>query len=48
VSLASIYTLAALGEERNFLHSSMRDEYEAFRNATGFFWPKLRLARRQQ
>jgi protein-S-isoprenylcysteine O-methyltransferase Ste14 len=48
VSLAAIYTLAALGEERNFLRSSMRDEYEAFRNATGFFWPKLRLARRQQ
>jgi hypothetical protein len=34
-------------EERNFLRSSMRDEYEAFRNATGFFWPKFRLARRQ-
>jgi protein-S-isoprenylcysteine O-methyltransferase Ste14 len=48
VSLAAIYTLAALGEERNFLRSTMRDEYEAFRNATGFFWPKLRLARRQQ
>ena len=48
VSLATIYTLAALGEERNFLRSSMRDEYEAFRKATGFFWPKLRLARRQQ
>jgi protein-S-isoprenylcysteine O-methyltransferase Ste14 len=31
VSLAAIYTLAALGEERNFLRSTMRDEYEAFR-----------------
>jgi protein-S-isoprenylcysteine O-methyltransferase Ste14 len=48
VSLATIYTLAALGEERNFLRSSMRDEFEAFRNTTGFFWPKLRLARRRQ
>jgi protein-S-isoprenylcysteine O-methyltransferase Ste14 len=47
LSLAVIYTIAALGEERNFLHSSMRDEYEAFRKATGFFWPKLRLARHQ-
>jgi protein-S-isoprenylcysteine O-methyltransferase Ste14 len=47
-ALVATYTLAALGEERNFLRSSMRDEYERFRNATGFFWPKLRVARRQQ
>ncbi len=48
VALAATYTLAALGEERSFLRSSMHDEYEGFRNATGFFWPKFRLARRQQ
>jgi protein-S-isoprenylcysteine O-methyltransferase Ste14 len=48
VALVATYTLAALGEERNFMRSSMRDEYERFRNATGFFWPKFRLARRQQ
>jgi protein-S-isoprenylcysteine O-methyltransferase Ste14 len=46
-SLAAIYTIAALGEERHFLRSAMRDEYEAFRKSTGLFWPKLRLARRQ-
>jgi protein-S-isoprenylcysteine O-methyltransferase Ste14 len=46
-SLVAIYTIAALGEERNFLSSSMRDEYDAFRSATGFFWPKFRPARRQ-
>jgi len=46
LSLAVIYTIAALGEERNFSRSAISDEYEAFRKATGFFWPKLRLARR--
>jgi protein-S-isoprenylcysteine O-methyltransferase Ste14 len=47
LSLAVIYTIAALGEERNFSRSPIRDEYEAFRKSTGLFWPKLRLARRQ-
>ena len=47
LSLAIIYTIAALGEERNFSRSSIRDEYEAFRKSTGLFWPKLKLARRQ-
>ena len=46
LSLAVLYTIAALGEERNFSRSAISDEYEAFRKATGFFWPKLRLARR--
>jgi protein-S-isoprenylcysteine O-methyltransferase Ste14 len=46
LSLAAIYTVAALGEERDFLRSDMRDEYEALRKSTGLFWPKLRLARR--
>ena len=46
LSLAVIYTTAALGEERNFSRSAISDEYESFRKATGFFWPKLRLARR--
>jgi protein-S-isoprenylcysteine O-methyltransferase Ste14 len=46
LSLAVIYTIAALGEERNFSRSAISDEYEAFRKATGFFWPKVRLARR--
>jgi protein-S-isoprenylcysteine O-methyltransferase Ste14 len=46
LALAVIYTIAALGEERDFSHSSIRDEYEAFRKSTGLFWPKLRLARR--
>jgi protein-S-isoprenylcysteine O-methyltransferase Ste14 len=47
LALAVIYTIAALGEERDFSRSSLRDEYEAFRKSTGLFWPKLRLARRQ-
>ncbi len=47
LALTVIYTIAALGEERDFLRSSIRDEYEAFRKSTGLFWPKLRLARRQ-
>ena len=46
LALAVIYTIAALGEERNFLRSAISDEYEAFRKSTGLFWPKLRLARR--
>ena len=45
LALAVIYTIAALAEERNFLRSPIRDEYEAFRQATGFFWPKLTPAR---
>ena len=47
LALAAIYTVAALGEERNFLRSTIHDEYEAFRKETGFFWPKLSLAPRQ-
>jgi protein-S-isoprenylcysteine O-methyltransferase Ste14 len=47
LSLAAIYTTAALGEQCNFLRSALHDEYEAYRKETGFFWPKLRLARRQ-
>jgi protein-S-isoprenylcysteine O-methyltransferase Ste14 len=46
-ALVAVYTAAALGEERNFLRSAMRDEYEALRKSAGLFWPKLRLARRQ-
>jgi protein-S-isoprenylcysteine O-methyltransferase Ste14 len=48
LSLAVIYTIAALGEERSFSRSAMSEEYDAFRKATGFFWPKLRLGRRQR
>ena len=47
LSLAAIYTIAALGEQRNFSRSALRDEYEAYQKGTGFFWPKLRQARRQ-
>lgn len=46
LSLAAIYTIAALGEERNFSRSALRDEYQAYRKDAGPFWPKLRLARR--
>jgi protein-S-isoprenylcysteine O-methyltransferase Ste14 len=45
VAFAVIYTIAARTEERNFLSSPMHDEYEAFRQATGLFWPKIRLPR---
>jgi protein-S-isoprenylcysteine O-methyltransferase Ste14 len=47
LALAVTYTIAALGEERNFSRSAISGEYEAFRRSTGLFWPKLRLARRQ-
>jgi protein-S-isoprenylcysteine O-methyltransferase Ste14 len=46
-ALTAIYTVAAVGEERDFSRSAIHAEYEAFRRETGFFWPKLRLARRQ-
>jgi protein-S-isoprenylcysteine O-methyltransferase Ste14 len=45
--LAAIYTSAARGEEREFLHSAIHDEYDAFRKSTGFFWPRLRPAQRR-
>jgi protein-S-isoprenylcysteine O-methyltransferase Ste14 len=47
LSLAVIYTIAALGEQRSFSRSALREEYESYLKDTGFFWPKLRLARRQ-
>ena len=46
LALTAVYTVAARGEERDFSRSALRDEYAMFRKATGFFWPKLRLARR--
>ena len=47
LSLAAIYTIAALGEQRDFSRSALHDEYAAYQKDTGFFWPKLRRARRQ-
>jgi protein-S-isoprenylcysteine O-methyltransferase Ste14 len=47
IALAAVYTVAARGEERDFSRSALRDEYAMHRKDTGFFWPKLRLARRQ-
>jgi protein-S-isoprenylcysteine O-methyltransferase Ste14 len=46
LSLATIYTIAALGEQSSFSRSALRDEYESYQRNTGFFWPKLRPARR--
>jgi protein-S-isoprenylcysteine O-methyltransferase Ste14 len=47
LSLAAIYTVAALGEQRDFSRSSLHHEYEAYQRDTGLFWPKLRPARPQ-
>jgi protein-S-isoprenylcysteine O-methyltransferase Ste14 len=47
LSLAAIYTIAAVGEQRDFSRSALHHEYEAYRKDAGFFWPKLRLAQRQ-
>ena len=47
LSLAAIYTVAALGEQRDFSRSALHDEYEAYQRDTGLFWPKLRLPWRQ-
>jgi protein-S-isoprenylcysteine O-methyltransferase Ste14 len=41
--IAAIYVAAALGEERKFARTGMSDEYAAYRQRTGFFWPRLRL-----
>jgi protein-S-isoprenylcysteine O-methyltransferase Ste14 len=46
LSLAAIYTVAALGEQRDFSRSALHDEYEAYQRDTGLFWPKLGLPRR--
>lgn len=36
-----IYVLAALGEERKFSNTAMAADYAAYRQRSGFFWPKL-------
>jgi protein-S-isoprenylcysteine O-methyltransferase Ste14 len=36
-SLAAIYTIAALGEQRDFSRSALQDEYEAYQRDTGLF-----------
>jgi protein-S-isoprenylcysteine O-methyltransferase Ste14 len=41
--IAIIYVVAALGEERKFSRTAMSEEYVAYRQRTGFFWPRLRL-----
>lgn len=38
-----IYASAALGEERKFSRTPLAAEYAAYRNRTGFFWPRLPL-----
>jgi protein-S-isoprenylcysteine O-methyltransferase Ste14 len=35
-----IYVTAALGEERKFSRTAMAADYDAYRQRTGFFWPK--------
>lgn len=39
--LVVIYVFAALNEERMFAGTEMAGEYEAYRQRTGFFWPRL-------
>jgi protein-S-isoprenylcysteine O-methyltransferase Ste14 len=39
--LIVIYVMAALMEERKFVGTPMAAEYEAYRQKTGFFWPKV-------
>lgn len=36
-----IYVRAALGEEAKFSRTPMAEEYAAYRQRTGFFWPKF-------
>lgn len=40
--LIAIYVTAGLMEERKFESSPMADEYRAYRQRAGFFWPRLR------
>ena len=39
--LIVIYVFAARMEERLFAGTQMADQYAAYRQRTGFFWPKL-------
>ena len=39
--IAGIYLTAARGEERKFSNSSFAADYQAYRQRTGFFWPRF-------
>ena len=39
--IATIYAVAALGEERKFAGTDMAGAYADYRRQTGFFWPRL-------
>ncbi|WP_417309803.1 methyltransferase family protein [Devosia sp.] len=39
--ILTIYVMAALGEERKFSNTPMAEDYAAYRQRSGFFWPKL-------
>ncbi len=45
IIIAVIYTRAALGEEQKFARTPMAEDYAAYRNRTGFFWPKFGTAK---
>lgn len=40
--LTTLYTLAARAEERKFAATPMAGAYAAYKQRTGFFWPRLR------
>lgn len=41
VIIVTIYTFAAVIEERKFAATHMAADYAEYRKATGFFWPRL-------
>ena len=41
IGLVVFYIAAASGEERKFAATALGDDYQRYRQSTGFFWPKL-------
>lgn len=41
VGLIVFYIAAATGEERKFAATALGDDYQRYRQSTGFFWPKI-------
>ena len=40
--ILAVYILAAKGEEQKFANTAMAGEYQAYKQRTGFLWPRFR------
>lgn len=42
LAILVVYVIAASGEERKFERTALAGDYQAYKQRTGFFWPRLR------